>query len=255
MNADEAVLKTLGYAKRYNCRLTAKEVKARLISSDIINEKEITKSLAKFETRLGKKDKNEDLALKIKKAEKLTKECLVNLKDVLMVGITGSVAAGYPKKNDDIDIMIITKRNKLWLTRLKLRWLIYKNQIPHRRYGFEEKKDEFCFNLWLDKGSLELPNDKQNLKNAMDLLLMKPIVDKEETYEEFVAANDWVKRFVATGYKKITRKIIKRNKNVENGERWPDKIGNILFFVPQKVYMTTKVGREKVGLHQAFFHP
>jgi predicted nucleotidyltransferase len=199
-------------------------------------------------------EKNNILEEKNKKAEELVNKISRNFKDILFLGITGSVAAGYPKKNNDIDLIIITKINKLWIIRLKLRFFIMVNKIPHRKFGKKEKTDEFCFNLWLDEESLELGKEKQNLKNAVDLILMKPLINRSKTYEKFILANDWAKKYVATGYS-----LKKPSPGVNRGisldrEDLLEIIINWLMFWMQFLYMKRKIKNEKVGLHEAFFH-
>ena len=83
-----------------------------------------------------------------------------------------------------------------------LRIYIWWQKIPHRKFGKLEKKDEFCFNLWLDENYLEIPKKRQNLKNAIDLIMLKPLINKRNTYKKFILSNVWAKKFVATGYNK-----------------------------------------------------
>ena len=190
---------------------------------------------------------------KIKKAEELAKLIDKKFKDILFLGITGSVAADFPKKNYDIDLIIITKINKLWVTRLKLRFFIVINKIPHRKFGKKEEKDDFCFNLWLDEKTLEIKDNKQNLRNAIDLILIKPLINKNKIYERFIFANSWAKKWVATGYS--LKPILP---SFEKGELknniFFDKVVNWLVFWPQFWYMKKRIKKEEISLHKAFFH-
>ncbi|HPT66034.1 MAG TPA: nucleotidyltransferase domain-containing protein [Candidatus Woesebacteria bacterium] len=245
-----SIKKTIKYSQKHGGFLTKDQLFERLISNKIYKRKEIYKLIKLKVYQVKSKKILED---KIKKATDLAKIIDQKFKDILFLGITGSVAAGYPKKNDDIDIVIITKKNKLWINRLKLRFFIVINKIPHRKFGKKEKKDEFCFNLWLDEKALEIKDKKQNLKNAMDLILIRPLINKNKTYEKFIYINDWAKKWVATGYndkvkKFINLKVTKSYKNIF------DMVINWLVFWPQFWYMKKKMKKEKVNLHQAFFH-
>lgn len=249
MDIFESVERTIEYSRKHGGQLTEKQLFERLIGSKVYLRKEI--SNVKFPIS---NKKNIYLEKKIEKAMKLTKLIKKNFKDILFLGITGSVAAEYPKKNDDIDFIIVTKADKLWLTRLKLRFFITTNKIPHRKFGKKEKKDDFCFNLWLDEKSLRLRKEKQKLKNAVDLILMKPLINRDKTYEKFVLANSWAKKYVATGYgEKISnfQFLISKNKLKE---KKLDKMVNWVVFWPQFLYMKRRMKNEKVGLHEAFFH-
>lgn len=253
MNISDSIKKTIKYSQRYKGQLTKKQLFERLIGNKVYKKEEIEKTLSSIKYQVFSiRKKNKILEEKIEKAEELAKLLNKNFKDILMIGITGSVAAGYPKKNDDIDIIIITKGNKLWITRLKLRLFIIIKKIPHRKFGKKEKKDDFCFNLWLDEKYLQI-EEKQNLKNAIDLILVKPLIDREKTYEKFIIINDWAKKFVATGYnEKISNFKFPMSKNRKNNYLY--KIVNWMVFWPQFWYMKKRIKNEKIGLHKAFFH-
>jgi hypothetical protein len=149
--------------------------------------------------------------------------------------------------------MIITKKDSLWLNRFKLRYYIYKNNIPHRKYGQKEKRDEFCFNLWLDENNLLLPKSRRNLRSAVDLILMKPILNKNKSYEKFILKNSWAKKWVATGYSKIDVGSSIVDRRCKNNYFW--FLINLLMFIAQYLFMKRRIKNEKVDLRQAFFHP
>jgi hypothetical protein len=244
-----SINRTVKYGQKYGCKLTEKQLFERLIGNKVYLREKISnfKFLISNEKNLYLKEKN-------KKAKDLARLIENKFKDILFLGITGSVAAEYPKKNDDIDLIIITKINNLWINRLKLRFFIMVNKIPHRKFGKKEKKDDFCFNLWLDESSLKLSRKKQNLRNAIDLILMKPLINRNKTYEKFLMANSWAKKWVATGYKsKISNFQFLISKN-DITEKIFDKIVNRLVFWPQYWYMEKRIKNEKIGLHEAFFH-
>ncbi len=254
MSILNSIKKTIEYGQKYGGKLTKEQLFERLIGDQIYKKEEIKKSLNPSVLRTSPFDKRETFAKeKIGKAEELAKIISKKFKDILFLGITGSVAAGYPKEGDDIDLIIITKINKLWITRLKLRFFILINKIPHRKYGQKENRDEFCFNLWMDEKALKLPKSRRNLRSAVDLVLMKPIINKNNTYEKFIMANDWAKKWVATGYAGLVNRssIIDRRENKNN---YLNKIVNWLVFWPQYWYMKKRIKKEKIGLYEAFFH-
>jgi len=252
MSLKSAVKKTIEYADNFGSYININEIKKRLISRKIYSEKMIEEEISKLN---WKNKKNKWEKIKITKAKKLALQLKNEFKEILFLGISGSVATGHPKKNDDIDILVITKANALWKNRFFLRWWMYKNKIPHRKYNKTELKDQFCFNLWLDENHLQIPKNRQNLNNAMDLLLLKPLINKKNTYEKFVLANDWAAKFVATGYsKKVKDFRFKKNDLRIKKLFLLKKITNWLYFWPQYWYMKPKISKEKIGLHQAFFH-
>jgi hypothetical protein len=257
MSILSAVKKTINYSEKYGGKLTKKQLFERLISNKVYKKEEIN-SLNPSVLWTSPFDKRETFAKqKTKKAKQLAKLIENKFKDILFLGVTGSVAAEYPKKNDDIDLIIITRKNKLWLNRFKLRWFVFKNKIPHRKYGQKENRDEFCFNLWLDENNLLLPKNRQNLQNAIDLILMKPLINKSKIYKKFIIVNSWAKKWVATGYaSKISdvRCQMSDKKISDVRFQMSDKIINWLMFWPQFWYMKKRIKKEKINLHQAFFH-
>lgn len=244
-----AIKKTIAYANSFDSRIDSQEIYQRLISKKIYKKTEVKK----MTTLLGIVDlENKIKEEKIKKAEKLTKILKNKFKDILLVGISGSVAAGHPKEDDDIDIVIITKSNKLWINRFRLRCYIFFKKIPHRKYGQKENKDEFCFNLWLDENGLLLPKDRQKIRSAVDLIALRPLLNRKKIYERFILENNWAKEYLATGYNQITSNIKHPTQKQDSGNI-VNKLINRLFYWSQYRYMRKKITSEKVSYHQAIF--
>lgn len=248
-----AIKKTIDYAASFGSHINKKEIEQRLISNKIFTKSEINNEIKKIK---WKNKKNKWNKLKMAKAKQFALLIEDRFKEVFFLGISGSVASGHPKENDDIDLLIVTKADTLWKNRLKLRWWVYKNKIPHRKFETEEIKDQFCFNLWLDEKFLEIPKDMHNLKNATDLILLIPLLNKNKTYEKILVKNSWVKKYLATGYmnKLSDCQIVRLSDKTKNRSEILKKISNWIYFWPQYVYMKNKIRQEKIGLHQAFFH-
>lgn len=259
MSLEASIKKTIAYAKKYDCSLTIDDIHQRLISKNQYSKKEIEKKI-KNKKELILKNKNIWLPKKLQKTREIAKLIEKKFKEILFLGITGSVAAEYPKRDDDIDLMIITEKNCLWLTRLKLRWFVFAHKISHRKFGQKEKKDQFCFNLWLDEQSLKLSKNKRNLRNAVDLILIKPLINKNKTYEKFLMANDWAKKWVANGYLDRRSSIVDKTLCLDKLDISLKKGGlfasflNFLVFVPQYLWMWPKIKGEQIDLRRAFFH-
>jgi hypothetical protein len=250
MEVNLAIKKTIRYAYGFKSYLNKNEIGERLISKKIFSKEEIYKEIKKIKEV---EKINKWYVKKFGKAKILAQKIEKNFSDILFFGISGSVASSHPKEDDDIDCFVITKDNKLWKTRLFLRWWVWKKRIPHRKYKNNRGKDEFCFNLWLDESSLLLSKDKQNLRNAVDLVLLKPLINRNKNYEKFILVNDWVKKWVATPYSRLSANQLVSFSDKTKNNFW-DKIINRLYFWPQYWYMKRKICDEKIGLHQAFFH-
>lgn len=247
MSLEIAIKKTSEYARLFGCRLTKEETEERLLGDKIYD-------LSNTNKTFKKRNSNKFLENKIKKAEILANRLIDKFDDILLIAVTGSVASNYPKRNDDIDLLVVTKKDRLWLTRLKVRWFVWRMKIPHRKWEESHEKNKFCFNMWLDTDRLTVPKAKRKLSNAVDLILMKPLINREKVYERMLIENNWVKKYVATGYdkkiKNLNSKVYKNRKN-----NWIDKLVNWVVFWPQYWFMKPKMKRELVDLKQAYFHP
>lgn len=250
----EAITKTIKYSQKYKCQLTLDQLHQRLISPNIFTKEEVEKIVLSIKYQVLSIKKNIIFEEKFEKARELAAKIAKKFPDILFIGISGSVAAGYPKKDDDIDLFLITKKNCLWINRLRLRLYIYKNRIPHRKFNKQQKPDQFCFNIWMDEQDLTINSQKQNLKNAMDLILLIPILNKNYSYERLIKANDWAKKYVATGYLKIVSSIKYQVLSIDNINNFLDKIVNWLVYWPQFWYMKKKIKSEEINLYRAFFH-
>ncbi|HEX7542612.1 MAG TPA: nucleotidyltransferase domain-containing protein [Patescibacteria group bacterium] len=247
-----AIKKTQNYADIYGQKLNDKQLFLRLISKKIHLLREI-------EGKRSQRATSNDWQNKLIKARFFTEQYLSQMRGILMVGVTGSVATELALKKEDIDLLIVTKKDELWWWRIYLRFLIWWHKIPHRKFGRKEVADEFCFNLWLDEDNLSIPIDKRNLKNATDLIMMKVIWEKDNIYYKFLKKNEWVKNFLATGFGeriKISRKIDK--KIISKNRKCFLIIFNKILFIGQYLYMRIinkqKPKRSEINLGQAFFH-
>jgi predicted nucleotidyltransferase len=248
---NQAIKKTINYGKKYKSKLTLEQLKIRLLSSKIFSDLKIENAASKYKL----KKEQIKINFEVDKANKLVNDLKTKFEDILLIGLTGSVAAGSQKKNDDIDLIIITRRNRLWLTRIRWWNQLNKKGIAQRRYGVKEKKGDICSNLWLEEGALRLPIKKQNLKNAVDLVMMKPLLNRENIYERFLKQNEWVKEYVANGYQRRVKEniLMFENKKTISEIMWKDLINNICFW-GQYLYMKKKIIGEIVDKKRAFFH-
>ena len=108
---------------------------------------------------------------------------------ITMIGVTGSVAAFNSAPDDDIDIFIVTKKRRIWLTRM-LVVLILKTVALYRTP--EDFAKKLCPNLFITEDTMSWPKAERNLYVAHEIMLLQPIYYKCNAYFEFIAANKWV---------------------------------------------------------------
>lgn len=209
------------------------------------------KSLVK--KRLKREKASKSKLIKAKKAADL----IAKLPTVLFVGATGSLAMNNSHPNSDIDLLIITKKNRLWLTRPLVYLLLWKRFLI-RKHGEEETKDALCLNMWLEETNLRFPKTTshfQNLYISHEILQIKSLVNKQAVFEEFLFQNRWVSKY--WHQHKLLNKI--HTKKAQNSQPNPrssllDAL-NLFAFKIQYKYMKSKISNETVSKTRALFHP
>lgn len=125
------------------------------------------------------------------------------LPQIKLVGLSGTLSMMNANEEDDIDLFIITAKNRLFTARFiaivlaeflglrRRRDTLYSNS----KFHVPNFKDKVCLNLFFDEGDLVVPDFKKNEYVAHEVLQMKPIVNKNYTYEKFLSANRWILSF------------------------------------------------------------
>lgn len=246
------IQETMKYASNFGGKLSLGQLCHRLLSDKTYSKSEIEEIINNY--KLGITNKiNQENNYKIKLAKILVEQHLSKFKNILFVAITGSVAAENSKKDEDVDLFLICKKDTMWLTRLLLRIYIKLHNIPHRKFGQDESPNDFCFNLWMDESNLLVPLSKQNQKNAVDIIMMKVIYDKNNIYQKFIDKNDWVKKYVANGYSQIIKSKLK-HQNLKNKTSILILVLNYIAYIGQLLYIRLKGPVKYTNLTQAFFH-
>lgn len=113
---------------------------------------------------------------------------------ILFIGVSGSLAMKNGKKEDDIDLFIITKPQTLWLSRLLVNSLmLLRGNL--RRFRGQHTQDTICTNMWIDTDHFHFSNERQNIYTAHEIVQLLPIINKDNIYEQFLWSNEWVRKF------------------------------------------------------------
>ncbi len=137
---------------------------------------------------------------------------------IRLVGVSGTVSMMNAEKKDDIDLCIISASRRLWTARAIC--LLLAQMLGLRRLsGDKQAKDKVCLNLFFDGSDLKIPKIKHNGYVGHELLQMKPLINKQHTYERLLAANPWVFKIypnakVPNGKDYRMRKIKRRQDSV-----------------------------------------
>jgi predicted nucleotidyltransferase len=226
-----AVIKTLSYSGVFGFPLSFYQITSNLISPNKFSDKKIKKELEKLiEKRIVKKTKKRFALIGIKnhdrdKRLKITNDIIKKNKPYIeiiskvpwlkMIAITGSVANQNAEKGSDVDLLFVTEKKRLWISRA-LVFLILKilGKLPP-----DKSKREICPNIFVDEGRMGWAKKKRNLYVAQNILSTVPFLWRDDTYFKFMQSNKWVEKYYGNfkiNYPKEHSKNKTRNSLVMN---------------------------------------
>lgn len=199
-------LKRLKYTPvEYSMLSQNSKVKSQKLKSKVKNNNETIKQWNNL-TKKQQISKNKLNSIRFKLYIKL----ISFFPQIRLIGLSGSISMMNAGEDDDIDLFIITAKNRLFTGRLIALVLAQifglrrsrdsATQIFQKTYKTEKftlassqkHKDKICLNLFFDEVSMKVPKFKQTEFVGHEVLQMKPIINKEMTYERFLASNKWV---------------------------------------------------------------
>jgi len=206
----KAILKTLAYADVFDYPLKKEEICQFLLSDIRYGILDISKALKRvpqvsqqdafyFPGGRAKivalrKNREEWSRNKLKIAQRVTRWLRI-VPTIKMVAVTGALAMNNSDREDDIDLLIIASKNRLWLTRF-LTVLLVELVARRRRPNDKDVEDKICLNMFLDEDHLEIPEKEQDLFSAHEVCQLKPIWSKDNVYQEFITQNQWYQKFL-----------------------------------------------------------
>jgi len=198
----ENILATLAYFDLFNYPLTRAEVYSflkkkytyeffddalkGLLNGGIIHQFDRFYTLKNDHYLIVRRNEgNEKAAGLIKIAEKVG-DILIKFPYVRGIAISGSLSKNFADENSDIDLFIITAKNRLWMARTimhcfkKLTFLV-------------NKEHYFCMNYYIDEQQLEI--SEKNTYTATEVGTLIPL-QGDIVFEKFYAANSWIRNFL-----------------------------------------------------------
>lgn len=200
--AELTILKTLAYFDIFDYPLTEKEIKNFLDSPltddefrSALEELVLSKTVFRFaefyflhddpftvERRLAGNRRAQKL---IWKAEKIGR-FLHQFPYVRAVAISGSLSKGYAEEKADIDFFIITKANRLWISRTCL-------HLFKKLTFLVGRQDLYCMNYFIDEDVLTI--QEKNIYTATEIVTLYP-VSGSSVIRGFFDANEWVEEWL-----------------------------------------------------------
>lgn len=178
------------------------------------------------------------------------------------VAITGSLALNSADEKDDADFLIITKHDRLWLTRLLVLYFAIKH--GKRRSFAHEEPNSWCFNLWLDTNNLFVPTTKHSLYTAYEACQADWVINRHHTAQKFLIANSWVRQTLPRYYvyrqkandKLETNRVGELTRLTNRSILTPIfELLELVAYASQRLYMKRHQTTERVAFGCAWFHP
>lgn len=176
------------------------------------------------------------------------------------VYVTGALAMENTPQGDDIDFMIVTAANRMWLVR-PLVLLVAMGYKKLRVFG-SDSREKWCFNMWLEEPSLKMESSRRTLYGAYEVLQARPFwMRSPDLHQRFLHANSWASLYVPNLFTTACQDFsfrVAQQKNwihtfLEGGFLWSWL--NFLAYWLQRAYMARHHSIEEVQLSRAFFHP
>lgn len=212
---EKAILKTICYGAVFNYPLTKSQIwkfliwdiksKPRFSSfistiDNLLKAKKIyfSKDLYFLETKhalINNRKKQEKIAQRKIKIAKRVSSFISFIPTIELIGLSGKLAMKTAEKEDDIDLFIIVQKHTLWITRfLTASFLTFLGL--KRSPGKIAAPDRVCLNMIVDTNNLTIPKNEQDLFSAHEVVQMKPLFTRNNSYDKFINSNSWVKSYL-----------------------------------------------------------
>ena len=207
---DTAIKNTLAYRAIFKYPMSFYQLSTFLITDRVLDYEIFSKELSKLCKNRSVKVKGSKYfltgfkpvswSLRIKQSQEQINKIMpiIKLLEIIpwirLCAITGSAAAYNLSTKDDIDIFIITKPKRLWITRFFTVLLL---KISGKYRSDESPWGKICPNIFLDETRMEWDKEKQNVYVAHEILMMHPVINREDVYFKFLNSNTWIYKYFA----------------------------------------------------------
>lgn len=162
-----------------------------LCQKRIIQKKEEYYFLFGKEFFLKERKKREEISRKNwQKLKKISK--IINLCPFLLGAfVSGSLALDNSKETSDIDLLVITKKGRIFTARFFLFLFLSFFKLYRKE---KNKKGKICLNHFFSQDSLSF--NFPSLYNAVFYFHLRPIIDRENVFEKFKNKNKWIGNYI-----------------------------------------------------------
>lgn len=268
---ERAVLVTLAYTDQFDFPLSIEEIRERLLCLEIkelpsilqiqrtrtsLEKKQLVEGDEKYVVLCGRREliarrqQRERFASQKEREVQHVVHFLQHIPWVDAVFLTGSQAMNSADEQSDLDFMIITAPNRVWLTRIAVG--CYAQLHGKRRSWNREEPGSWCFNLWLDRDHLQVAKGKQDSYRAYEVFQAKLLWERGTVGQQFRKENAWVREFISSYQAPL---IPLRATTKRSLLHLVVSLLDTLAWKIQERYMRRHKTTEVVGKGFAFFHP
>jgi len=143
-----------------------------------------------------RKDRLEHSARKFRKAGFIVKIFKI-IPWIKMAAVGNIIGKNNLKDESDIDLFIITEKNRIWLTRLFCNVV---TKILGLRPTEKDTRDKICLSFFISEEDVNL--EKLMLNDGLDIYFiywmadLKLIYDKNGTWDKFQKENSWINKYL-----------------------------------------------------------
>jgi len=198
------------YGKKTNiqdCQLAVDS----LVKKNILSKKDNLYFLPGEEKILAEREKRVELSQeRFQKVKKIMAK-LNWLPFLKMAAVSSSLSFDNTVFASDIDLLIVAKKNRLWLVRFLL--IPFLDMIGENK-NYKRKANKLCLGFWFDESNLDLakilshPNDPYAY---YWFIRLRPIID-DDTYQKFQKEDVWLKQYLPNWKNTYGRKIFTSHK-------------------------------------------
>lgn len=171
---------------------------------------------------------------------------------VLGAAVTGSHAVGGARPQDDVDLLVVTQKNRVWISRLVLLFVSWRHgRRPHLPGG--DISHSWDLNLWLDETRLALPPRKQTVYEAYEITQTRWIFDRKNIRDRFFESNTWAEKYLVFWPAPTPPTSPASTSRISDFFDWMSWLDWLAFAI-QIGYRTLRHGPQKADKHSAFFH-
>jgi predicted nucleotidyltransferase len=143
---------------------------------------------------ITRRNKGNQKALELLEKAKAVGQLLIKFPYVRGIGISGSLSKNFADENSDIDLFIITKKNRLWIARTLM-------HLFKKLTFLVNKQHYYCMNYYIDEQQLEIV--EKNIYTAIEVVTLIPL-QGDGAFASFYSANAWTKDYLPNKVMRIS---------------------------------------------------